>query len=46
MKALKQWAKAAYPKAVKEGTGATLKKALLAMGLAESTLDGYLKTGI
>lgn len=46
VKALKQWAKAAYPKAVKEGTGATLKKALLAMGLAESTLDGYLKTGI
>lgn len=46
VKALKQWAKAAYPKAVKEGAGATLKKALLAMGLAESTLDGYLKTGI
>lgn len=43
VKALKQWAKTAYPKAVTKGTGATLKKALLAMGLAESTLDGYVK---
>ena len=43
VKALKQWAKTAYPKAVAKGTGATLKKALLAMGLAESTLDGYAK---
>lgn len=43
VKALKQWAKTAYPKAVAKGTGATLKKALLAMGLAESTLDGYVK---
>lgn len=43
VKALKQWAKTAYPKAMANGTGATLKKALLAMGLAESTLDGYVK---
>lgn len=43
VKALKQWAKTAYPKAMTNGTGATLKKALLAMGLAESTLDGYVK---
>ena len=43
VKALKRWAKTAYPKAVTNGTGATLKKALLAMGLAESTLDGYVK---
>ena len=43
VKALKRWAKTAYPKAVTKGTGATLKKALLAMGLAESTLDGYVK---
>lgn len=43
VKALKQWAKTAYPKAVANGTGATLKKALMAMGLAESTLDGYVK---
>ena len=43
VKALKQWAKTAYPKAVAKGTGATLKKALMAMGLAESTLDGYVK---
>lgn len=43
VKALKQWAKTAYPKAMTNGTGATLKKALLAMGLAESTLDGYAK---
>lgn len=43
VKALKQWAKTAYPKAVTKGTGATLKKALLAMGLAESTLNGYVK---
>lgn len=43
VKALKQWAKTAYPKAVANGTGATLKKALMAMGLAESTLDGYAK---
>lgn len=43
VKALKRWAKTAYPKAVTNGTGATLKKALLTMGLAESTLDGYVK---
>ena len=43
VKALKQWAKTAYPKAVANGTGATLKKALMAMGMAESTLDGYVK---
>lgn len=43
VKALKQWAKTAYPKAVAKGTGATLKKALMAMGMAESTLDGYVK---
>ncbi len=43
VKALKQWAKTEYPKAVANGTGATLKKALMAMGMAESTLDGYVK---
>lgn len=43
VKALKQWAKTAYPKAVANGTGATLKKALMAMGMAESTLDGFVK---
>lgn len=43
VKALKQWAKTAYPKAVANGTGTTLKKALMAMGMAESTLDGYVK---
>ena len=43
VKTLKQWAKTAYPKAVANGTGATLKKALMAMGMAESTLDGYVK---
>lgn len=43
VKALKRWAKTAYPKAVTNGTGATLRKALLAIGFAESTLDGYVK---
>lgn len=41
--ALTKWAKSAYRKAVKEGKAETLKKSLLAMGFAESTLAGWVK---
>lgn len=41
--ALTKWAKSTYRKAVKEGNAETLKKSLLAMGFAESTLAGWVK---
>ena len=41
--ALTKWAKSTYRKAAKEGKAETLKKSLLAMGFAESTLAGWVK---